>query len=174
MSTLRLVSDHAYDWSDRYIGQGIIGTTQAPPGIAARPASLGGDLARLADRAVQALRQAWLQMQRGSGAWAEVLPLSELSRRAAADGLRAAGRACCHPHAGRQLPAGAQRSGRDLRDKSRAIAAPRGAVRAGGERSARIARRIDRYRRRGAGPRQHDRTVAGCAALRISEHGDVR
>src|SRR5882672_11903914 len=132
MSVRSLLSDHVYDWSARSIKQDIVGIAQAPTELAARAAATGCDLARLADRALQALWQARLQMRRGSRSRPEVLPVSELSRRAAADGLRAAGRYCRHPSAGRQLPSGALGAGGGLRDQPRVITAPRGAVRAGG------------------------------------------
>src|ERR1017187_9959305 len=104
MSTLRLLSDHAYDWSDRSISKIIICVAQTPASVAAQTSAVGCDLARLADRALQALRQAGLQMCRRSRPWPEVLPVSELSRRATADGLRAPGKSGGHPRARRQLP----------------------------------------------------------------------
>jgi hypothetical protein len=174
MSAQHLLSDHVYDWSAGSIKQDIVGIAQAPTGLAARSAAIGCNLARLADRALQALRQARLQMRRGSRSRSEVLPVSEFSRRAAADGLRAAGRYCRDPHAGCQLPPSARSARRSLSDQPRAVAAPRGAVRTGGERSALIAHRIDRYRRRRTAPGQHDRTLAGRAALRAGERGGGR
>ena len=157
MSARSLLSDHVYDWSARSIKQDIVGIAQAPPELAAGAAAIGRDLARLADRALQALRQARLQMRRRSRSRPQVLPVSELSWGAAADGLRAAGRCCRDPRAGCQLSPGAYGARRDLSDQPRAIAAPRGAVSTGGERSALIAHRSDR------GPR--------CRLLRTSQQG---
>lgn len=174
MSTLRLLSDHVYDWSDRSIKQDIISIAPAPTGLAARSAAIGCHLARLADRALQALRQARLQMRRGSRSRPEVLPVSEFSRRAAADGLRAAGGCCRNPRTGYQLPPCARSARRNLSDQPRAVATPRGVVRMGGERSARIAHRIDRYRRRRTAPGQHGRTLAGRRALRGDGRGGER
>ena len=174
MSARSLLSDHVYDWSARSIKQDIVGIAQAPPELAARAAAIGRDLARLADRALQALRQARLQMRRRSRSRPQVLPVSELSRRAATDGLRAAGRCCRNPHAGCELPPGAYGARRNLFDQPRVIAAPRGAVSAGGERSALIAHRIDRYRRRRAASGEHDRALAGCGTLRAGERGGER
>lgn len=174
MSAPGLRSDHVYDWSGRSIKQNTLGVAQAPSGLAALSAAFGCDLARLADRALQALRQARLQMRGRSGTRSQVLPLSELSRRAATDGLCAAGRSGRDSRAGCQLPAGTRSSRRNLSDQPRTIAAPRGAVRAGGERSALIAHRIDRYRRHGAAPCQHDRALAGCRALRGDGRGGER
>src|SRR5271169_6390045 len=107
MSTLRLLSDHIYDWSDQSLEQNIVGVTQAPASVAAQTSAVGCGAARLADRALQALRQAGLQMCRGSGSRSEVLPVGEFSRRAAADGLRAPGKSGGHSRSDRQLPRGA-------------------------------------------------------------------
>src|ERR1700693_5434295 len=100
MSARSLLSDHAYDWSARSIKQDIVGIAQAPTELVARAAAVGRDLARLADRALQALRQARLQMRRGSRSLPQVLPVGELSWGAAADGLRDAGRCCRDRRAG--------------------------------------------------------------------------
>src|SRR5271169_4596958 len=134
MKNIRLLSDHVYDWSDRSIEQNIIGVAQAPASVAAQTSTIGCGASRLADRALQALRQAGLQVRRGSGSRPEVLPVGELSRRAAADGLRAAGESRGYPRARRQLPRSAHDARGGLRDQSRAFAAPRGALKAGGER----------------------------------------
>jgi hypothetical protein len=174
MSSLRLVSDHVYDWSDRAIRQTFIGAAQASPEAAAATATVGCHPARLAHRAIQALRQARLQMRRRPWSRPEVLPVGELSRRTAPDGLRAAGRAGRDPRAGGQLPSGAQRSGRDLRDQPRAITAPRGAVRGCGERSAPAAHRIDRQCGRRAAHGQHGGDVARCRAMLSRTQGGGR
>ena len=69
MSAPSLLSDHVYDWSERSIKQDIVGIAQAPTELAARAAATGCDLARLADRALQALRQARLQVRRWPWPW---------------------------------------------------------------------------------------------------------
>src|SRR4051794_2346883 len=103
MTARRLLSDHIYDWSARSIGQDLIRIAQAPPGLTARSAATGCHLAGLADRALQALRQARVQMRGRSRSRPQVLPVSELSRRTATDGLRSAGRSCGDPLASDQL-----------------------------------------------------------------------
>jgi hypothetical protein len=160
MSALHLLSDHVNDWSDRSIEQVIIGVAKTAPDPAAATPAVGCDPARLSDRALQALWQARLQVRRWPRSRAEVLPVGELSGRATSDGLRAAGRTRRDPHAGRQLSRGANSPGGDLRDQPRALAAPRGAVRTGGERCAPAAHRTDRHSRRRAAPGQHARGVA--------------
>ena len=47
--------------------------------------------ARVSDRALQAVRQAWLQVCPGAGSWAEVLSVGEPGRRATPDGVCAEG-----------------------------------------------------------------------------------
>src|ERR1017187_7553824 len=128
MNNLHLLSDHVYDWSARSIKQSIVGVAQAAAGVAAQTSAVGCGAARLADRALQTLRQAGLQMCRRSRPRPEVLPVGELSRRATADGLRAAGKSGRHPGASRQLLPGTHGPRGGLRDQPRAFTAPRGAL----------------------------------------------
>jgi hypothetical protein len=174
MSVLQLLSDHVNDWSDGSIQQVIIGVAKTPPNASAPTAAVGCDPARLADRALQALWEARLQVRRRPRSWPEVLPVGELSGRTAPDGLRAAGRPRRDPHPGRQLPHRTNHPGGDLRDQPRALTAPRGAVSVGGERSTLIAHPIDRYRRRRTAPGQYDRALARHAAPRGDERGGER
>jgi hypothetical protein len=174
MNNMDLLSGHAYDWSDPSIIKIIAGVTEAPAIAASKTPALGCRAARLADRALQALRQPWLQMCRRSRPRTEVLSVGELSRRATADGLRATGQSGGHSHAHRQLPRGAHDARGDLRDQPRAVTAPRGALRAGGERIVAAARPTDRRFRRCATPRQHGRGMACRRAARTHHRGDHR
>ena len=70
MKHLHLLSDHVYDWSDRSIKQVIVGVAQATASVVAQTSAVGCGAARLADRALQALWQARMQMRRGSRAMA--------------------------------------------------------------------------------------------------------
>ena len=174
MSAVHLISDHVYDWSAQSIEQIIIGVAQTQASVAAQTAAVGCGAARLADRALQALREAGLQMCRRSRPRAEVLPVSELSRRAAADGLRSTGKSGSHSRPRRQLPRSAHDARGGLRDQPRAVTAPRGAVRAGGERNVTAARSTDRRIRRRAASRQHGRGMAPRRAARNQHRGDLR
>jgi hypothetical protein len=167
-------SDHVYDWSDSSIREILLCVAQAPAGVAAQIAALGCSAARLTHRALQALWQAGLQMCRGSGPWPEVLPVGELSRRAAANGLRATGKSGSHSRARRQLPRGAYDTRRGLCDQPRTASAPRGALRGGGERNVATAHPTDRRFRRGAAPRQHGRDLARRRAALYHHRGDHR
>jgi hypothetical protein len=174
MTHLHLLSDHVYDWSARSLEQNIISVAQAQASVAAEASAVGCGAARLADRALQTLRQTGLQVRRGSRPWPKVLPISELSRRATADGLRAPGKSGSHPRARRQLPRGTCGARRSVRDQSRAFTAPRGALRLGGERNVAAAHPTDRRFRRCAAPRQHGRGMARRRAALNHHRGDHR
>src|ERR1700687_117972 len=131
MKNMHLLSDHVYDWSARSLKQNIVGVAQAPASVAAQTSAVGCGAARLADRALQALRQARMQMCRRSRPRAKVLPVRELSRRATADGLRATGKCGRHSRAGGQLSPGTHGPRGGLRDQPRTVTAPRGALRSG-------------------------------------------
>src|ERR1700687_3017754 len=90
---------------------------------AAQTAALGCGAARLADRAIQALWQAGLQMCRRARSRPEVLPVGELPGRATADGLRAAGKSRGYPRARRPLERGAHDARGSLGDQPRAVTA---------------------------------------------------
>jgi hypothetical protein len=167
-------SDHVYDWSDKSIREILLCFAQAPPGTIAQIATIGCGVARLTHRALQALWQAALQMCRGSGPWSEVLSVGEFSWRATANGLRATGKSGGHSRARRELPRGAYDTRRGLRDQPRVAPAPRGALRAGGERNVATAHDPDRRSRRCAAPRQHGRDMARCRAALKCHRGDNR
>jgi hypothetical protein len=174
MSALRLLSDHVYDWSARSLKQNIVGVAQAPASVAAEASAVGCGAARLADRALQALWQARLQVRRGSRPRPEILPVGEFSWRATADGLRATGKSGGDPRARCQLPRGTRGSRGGLRDQPRAVTAPRGALRTGGERNVAAAHSTDRCFRRCAAPRQHGRGMARRRAALNHHRGDHR
>jgi hypothetical protein len=174
MTHLHLLSDHVYDWSVRSLGKNIVGVAQAPASVAAEASVVGCGAARLADRALQTLRQAGVQVRRGSGSRAEVLPVGELSRRATADGLRPSGKSRGDPGARRQLPRGTRGARRSVRDQPRAFTAPRGALRFGGERNVAAAHPTDRRFRRCAAPRQYGRGMAPRRAALNHHRGDHR
>jgi hypothetical protein len=174
MKNMHLLSDHVYDWSARSLKQNIVGVAQAQASVAAQTSAVGCGAARLADRAIQTLRQAGMQMCRGSGPRPEVLPVGELPRRAAADGLRSPGKSGSHSCARHQLPRGAHDPRGSLRDQPRAVTAPRGALKAGGERNVAAAHPTDRRCRRRAASRQHGRGMARRRAARNQHRGDHR
>ena len=174
MNNLHLLSDHVYDWSDISIRKIIVCVAQAKAVVTSQTSAVGCCASRLADRTLQTMREAWLQMCRRSRPWPEVLPVGELPRRTTADGLRASRKYRSRPRARRQLPRGAYSARGGLRDQPRAVTAPRGALRCGGERNVAAAQHPDRRCRRCAAPRQHGRGMA-CRRAALNHHrGDHR
>src|SRR5258708_27501288 len=109
---------------------------KTPPSPPAPTAPTQGDPARLADRALQTLWQARMQVRRWSWPRPQVLLVGELSRLAAADGLCAAGVARSNCGVCRQLPPGPQDLRGNLRDQPRTAAPPGGTLSTRHERSA--------------------------------------
>ena len=123
-----VLSDQLYTWSDEHTHGTRCCTSQTPQRPCASAAVPPIDPARLSNRAIQAMRQAGMQMRRWSGAWTQVLSVSELSRPASADGLRAPGGSWASFGISCQLSADARDSRRNLRDQPRVAAPPRGAL----------------------------------------------
>src|SRR5438094_2223674 len=84
-------SAQLYTWSDTHEEERACHLEKTPSSSRAPTAPTQGDLAWLADRALQTLWQARVQVRRRSRSWTQVLPFGELSGLAAADGLCAAG-----------------------------------------------------------------------------------
>lgn len=80
-------SDQLYKWSDingRKVSKIAPAETKSTP---ARTASLAGHIAWIAYRAIQALRQAWMQMCGRTWSWSQVLPVHQPRREKTGDGL---------------------------------------------------------------------------------------
>lgn len=112
-------SDQLYDWSERREGtsQEIAPASRKPyPATAVDKSRV---FTGLAHRAVQEVRQAWVQMCPRTRARSQILLVGEHSRASSGDDLRAAGL----PKPGREIPgesSGCPRSiGRDLRSQPR-------------------------------------------------------
>jgi hypothetical protein len=127
MHLLSLQSDQLYTWSDHKAEQTYCCAAQTTRNSVATTTAAPSGPAWFADRALQALRQARVQMRRGPRPWPQVLPLGKLPRLTSAHGLRAARTVRTHYRIAGQLPS----SPRDLRgnlgDQSRTDAPPRGA-----------------------------------------------
>lgn len=128
VSLCGILSDQLYTWSDEYTNEIGCCTSQAPQRPCASATAPSIYPARLSNRAIQAMRQAGMQMCRWSGAWTQVLSFGELSGPASADGLRAPRGLWASFGVSRQLSADARDSGRDLRDQPRVVASSRGAL----------------------------------------------
>src|SRR6266545_1868346 len=129
-------SDQLYTWSDyNEEERACCQLEKAPPSPIAPTAPAQGDPARLADRALQTLWQARVQVCRRSRPWTQVLPFGELPWLAAADGLCAAGVSRSDCGVCRQLPPSPRGPRSDLRDQPRTAAPPGGALNGRHERS---------------------------------------
>ena len=173
MRLLDLLSDQFSMWSanGRY---SVVHFAQTPSAIAEANASVRNALARLAHRALQALWQTGLQVCRRPRAWSQVLPIRELSRPPAANGLRAASRLRRrHGTPGELSPRPRDHRG-DLRDQPRTIAPPRGALRGAGEPVVSVARQLHRSAIGRRTHRQHARGLAHRRARAGADRGGLR
>jgi hypothetical protein len=136
MCFLPVKSDQLYTWSDINGKPAGCYLEKTSPSASAPVAPAQGDLARLADRALQTLRQARVQMRRRSGPWPQVLPFGEPPGLTATNGLCAArvSRPDCRIR--RQLSPGPRDLRSDLRDQPRTDAPPGGTLSWRHERSA--------------------------------------
>jgi len=126
-----LLSDQLLTWS-AHGRHPVVCLAQASRAAAAADAFVGDAFARLAHRALQALRQTWLQMRRWTRSWAQV-PVGELSRAPASNGLCATGRSRRRRRTSGELSPCPRDHRRDLRDQPRTVTPPRGALRNDGE-----------------------------------------
>jgi hypothetical protein len=123
-----ILSDHLNRWSDGFDKSTCGRTAQTTQRSRASAAGASIHLARFPYRAIQAVRQARLQVRQRSRTWSQVLPVSHLSRSAATSRLRAAGQGRSGRGVFGQLSSGARNPGGDLRDQPRVAAPPRGAL----------------------------------------------
>lgn len=129
MRITRIVSDQFYNWSEEKNEETLkLYPSQASQGARAPVTSSGGDSSRLAHRALQALRQARLQMRRRTRPRSEVLPLGHTTSRPTSNGLRSTGQRRRGNRAPGALPFEPTNSRADLRDQPRATAPKRRAV----------------------------------------------
>jgi hypothetical protein len=155
-----LVSDQLLAWSDENRKADHRRLAQAPPSAPAPIAPAQSGPPRFPHRALQALRQARLQVRPGPRSWPQVLSVGELSRPASTNGLRPARVICAGERVSGQLPPCSPGLGGDLRDQPRAPAPSREAVRDRHERSAASPPRADRFRTGRRAPRQYARQLA--------------
>ncbi len=155
-----LLSDQCYTWSDEHTETIRCRTSKTPQRSCASTAPARVDSARLPHRALQTMWKAGLQVRRRARTWPQVLSVSELSRPATANGLRAAGGLCANDGVSRQLSPKPRDSGNDLRDQPRVAAPPRGAVRSRHGRITGCRPRLSRYGIGQRDSRQYARRLA--------------
>jgi hypothetical protein len=155
-----LSSDQLLTWSDENIETDHSRLAKAPPSAPAPIAPAQSRPAWLPHRALQTLWQARMQMRPRPRSWPQVLSLGELSRPAAANGLRPARVLRAGERVPSQLPPRSPDLGGGLRDQPRASAPPRGALNHRHERSAVSPPRTDRSATGRRAPRQYARQLA--------------
>src|SRR5664280_1395083 len=124
----RVESDQLYTWSDKNGKPACCRLEKTPPSPPAPTAPAQGDPARLADRTLQTLWQARVQMRRRPRPWPQILPFGEPPGLAATNGLCAAGVSRPDYRVYRQLPPGPRDLRSHLRDQPRTAAPPGGAL----------------------------------------------
>src|SRR5690348_1945819 len=90
MKCVILLSDQLLTWSDEDTPADHDRLAKAPPSAPAPTASAQSCPSRFPHRALQALRQARMQVRRRPRSWAQVLSVGELSRPASPNGVRPA------------------------------------------------------------------------------------
>jgi hypothetical protein len=167
MNLLELEADQLYKWSDNdapCLAQAAFVRFAKASAAAVTPvAATRSSAARFPHRALQAVRQAGLQMRPRARSWPQVLPFRELSRPKTANGLRAPGVPRRHQRVSRPSPSGARHLGGDLRDQSRTAAAPRSHLRNCYAQPPRLPQRSAEY--------GNGRPAAGQYARRLAEAG---
>ena len=132
MNRLALQADQLYTCTDTHALQtaqtDFCRVASTPPTAIAPPATPRSSLAGLAHRALQALRQAGMQVRPRSGSWPQVLPLGQSLWPATANGLHPPGLSKPGQRVSRQLPSSPRDLGRGLRHQSRTAMPPRGAL----------------------------------------------
>jgi len=145
MNSHKLISDQYITWADKHAGQTFIQPATTPHKPPAATAPFGRHCPRLADRALQTLWQARLQMCQRAWARSQVLSLHQSSRQTPANGLCSPGL----PGAGKavpgQLSTRPNHPGRDLRHQPRTPAPPRAVITHAGEQPKYPAHRSTRY-----------------------------
>jgi hypothetical protein len=127
-------SDQYDNWSDRGHRNSFHPCFAAEKETASGPAaSAAGPVAGLSDRALQALRQAGVQVRSRGGPRSQVLPVGEPIGIDTANGLRATRVSAAGGGVLEQLPSGPGHSQRDLCDQPRAVAAAQAAIGGTGE-----------------------------------------
>ena len=127
-----LEADQLYTWSDTYappVAQtNFCRVASTPPTAIAPPAAPRSSFAGLPHRALQALRQAGMQVRPRPRSWPQVLPLGQSLWPPTANGLPPPGLSKPGQRVSRQLPPSPRDLGRGLRHQSRTAMPPRGAL----------------------------------------------
>jgi len=134
MIRINTVSDQLNTWSEIHAGTLDLSPAAAQGNLNWPVAKHGCGAARFADRALQTLRQAQLQMRQGARSWAQTLSFHQSQQRPSRDGLCTQGALRRGYSSLGALSSDPGHSRRTVRDQSRVIAPARGLLSRGGER----------------------------------------
>jgi hypothetical protein len=174
MHLYRLQSDQLDTWSDGNTKTIDRRLAQTPSSAAASTAAARCPPAWLSHRALQTLRQARMQVCRWPRSWSQVLSFGELPGPAAANGLCAAGVLRTDHRVAGQLSASSRALRTNLRDQSRTLTSPRGALNDPYEHRTLRPSRPAGYRVGRCDPRQYARSVAHQGAAFLQHCGGSR
>jgi hypothetical protein len=150
-----LQSDQFYTWSDKFTKRACGRPAKTPQSFSAPIAAAPGHPARLPYRALQTMREAWMQMCRRPWPWPQVLSVGELPGLASANGLCATGVLRANSGVPGQLSPSPRDLGDSLRDQPRTAAPSRGALKSRHERITSCLPRSARCGIRRCAPRQY-------------------
>lgn len=132
MNRTALQADQLCTWSDSHAHPtaqtNFCRVASTPPTALTPPAAPRSSFAGLPHRALQALRQAGMQVRSRSRSWPQVLPLGQSLWPATANGLPPPALSKPGQRVSRQLPPSPRDFGRDLRHQSPTAMPPRGAL----------------------------------------------
>src|SRR5713101_6110730 len=168
-------SDQLYTWSDINEEKRACYRLEKTPSSPRAPTTpTQGDPAWLADRALQTLWQARVQMRRRPRPWPQVLSVGEPPGLASANGLCAAGISRSDRRVRRQLSPRPRDLRGDLRDQPRVTAPPGGALNRRHEPSAFRPSCANRCRIGRCASRQYGRSLARRQPRLFAKHGGSR
>ena len=154
-----LQADQLCTWSDTHAlptaQTDFCRVASAPPTAIAPPATPRSSFAGLPHRALQAMRQAGMQVRPRPRSWPQALPLSQSLWPTTANGLHPPGLSKPGQRVSRQLPPSPRDLGRGLRHQSRTAMPPRGALSHFHEPCSRLALRSLRSQTRRPTPGQY-------------------
>lgn len=175
MNRTVLQADQLYTWPDTHAfptaPTDFCGVASTPPTATAPPATPRSSFAGLPNRALQALRQAGMQVRSRSRSWPQVLPLGQSLWPATANGLPPPGLSKPGQRVSCQLPPSPRDLGRDLRHQSRTAMPPRGALSHSHETCSGLALRFLRSQTRRPAPGQYALRLARRRTQRRSRRG---
>lgn len=122
------ISDQLYKWSDKHERKDNCSSATQKNNTHKELAAFGGDFARIFNRTIQALRQAWMQVRRITGTWTKILFVGQQAQTEAGNGLYPLNLSSPSKRIFREFSQGKNYFRRDLRNQPRAIETKRKTV----------------------------------------------